>query len=1303
MPLYEKLDDAGFEEFCRALLDLNPVIWCERGGKTIQRRVLSASRLLSGTPQRGADICADVEGGEVWMLQLKHVKDFGPADVRTAVRLMEHGFPMADQYILITTCGLSEESQREVASRPRWMWWDAAKLTTLTQHIQPLEPAINLVTRFFGESWKRKLFAWGDSPLLTWEQFFARELADSPRHFHHRATCLPAAGVLSRLDAFAKTGKDRAMLLVAKGGSGKSRLLLELARGVEGQEDSPRVGFLSLRGNGLSESEADYLRRQNDLALIVDDAHRLGNTVSELARVTRAAKSVRLLIATRPQALESVRSQLSENGYEEGALEVVSLPDWRQADMVHLAERVLAPEYRVQAPRLAGLADRCPLLVILGAAQLNAGSALGIMSDEESFRERVFKGFIKDFIGLQPESNRDRLRRLIRLLAFVSPAPKESQLFERAGEVLECRSLEVAEDIAALEAAGLVVGNREGVRLYPDLFADAVLLDACLDRDGRTSWLCRTVLGRLRPDEFPALLRNVAQADWEARSQRNAKDSLFDPLWTEFSRRYTEATWSGRGALLRQWGGFAMFQPERTLELAATTLSVGAPADGGTSSFETFQRGTRAETLGELPALLEPIVSWHPAHAARALDLLWALDAELEADSSGSASEPINAIARAAAFEVNKDLSASASAITWLERRLVADDGLDRVRRQPWILSALLKPFFGRAVEQRWQTGMTLHLRTLPIHIERTRGVRQRALALVERFACSTESALVLAALPALREALNPLYPGAGFKPTAEDQAAWRPERLEALEVVRRVVAVQARSCSVLLSLRQILLHFARYDRDLAFKAPAGELLATVPDTFELRLARALTSGLEWDAGEEPVGDGLADLDAAQARWRRFAAEVAQELATRHPEADGLCTHLASVVRELTQSGQTITAQEFARALASLPVRGCASILEWLLRAEDSALDWLLGTTIETASTAAPELYLAVLERLPAEGSPERLNALIHVLGWKHRHGGGLTEAERRATLRAAERTEPTVVRVLASVANLYFTSEPRWAMEVLCLLKPTEELAAVQVLRAVAHLTERQAILLTDRDVARCLENLGEQSLGTGMGESKLLAIVASKFPVVVYEHLCRLLDSPTAEGRSSLAGRIEHKAPSLGHLQLAGYLDRELNGQWTKALADPRTRSARLALANSLLWSDREGAADRIRELVRRCGSIDNLVLAVELVAPQGSRFVFAFPELVPVMLDRASELKDLERVHCALLHSALAGARGYTNGDLSPEYRYLIDQAELLANRFREEPVLGRFYAMIAEAERLHLDQHREGYRATQEAWE
>src|ERR1039457_2751153 len=100
LTFYPELDDQAFEQFCTDLLNLRPTILCLRDGRAANRRIVKADRLLSGTTQAGADIRAVADQGEVWFLQCKHVKEFGPADVSEAIELAEKGLPQADQFVL---------------------------------------------------------------------------------------------------------------------------------------------------------------------------------------------------------------------------------------------------------------------------------------------------------------------------------------------------------------------------------------------------------------------------------------------------------------------------------------------------------------------------------------------------------------------------------------------------------------------------------------------------------------------------------------------------------------------------------------------------------------------------------------------------------------------------------------------------------------------------------------------------------------------------------------------------------------------------------------------------------------------------------------------------------------------------------------------------------------------------------------------------------------------------------------------------------------------------------------------------
>ena len=637
LPLHE-LDDGEFEQFCTDLLNLNPAILCQREAVLVTRRILGAQRLLSGTPQGGADIRADAEAGEVWMFQCKRVKSFAKAKVVAAIEEAERGHPHADQYVLLTTCGLSVEAKAPIEERPNWTSWDASRITSEVQKLEPRERGMNLVQRF-GKEWVRRLFVWGDQPFLPWAEFFADDVSPERRHFHHRTNFQPRKETLDRIEAFARDGIGRALIVSAAGGQGKSRLLLELARKMEQAPDAPRVRFLNVTPRGLSEDQADWLRREGDLVLVVDDAHRLVEVLGDVARAASKAESVRMVVVTRPQAEEAIRSQLYRHGYAERLESVLHLPEWKMSDMQTLAEQVLDPVHRWHSSRLAGIADRCPLLVVLGGGLINTGGLPGDLTDDSDFRERVFNGFKEDFLRLQPESGRNRLDRLMQFLAFVSPTPRSDRLLTQAAEILGCDPLDVDADLSLLEGARLVVENREGLRLYPDLFADAVLLDACLDRGGQPSFLHRTVLGKLPNEDFPSLLRNVAQADWEARVRKGAAHSLFNPIWEEFVRRFNAGKWQesdttfgwqqetdasaqqpDRGEMLRNWSDFAVFLPERTLELVRLAQERAVEPTGS-----RIIRGVS-------PAMLKPILLWHPSHAVQALDTLWALE-EKEPDA----------------------------------------------------------------------------------------------------------------------------------------------------------------------------------------------------------------------------------------------------------------------------------------------------------------------------------------------------------------------------------------------------------------------------------------------------------------------------------------------------------------------------------------------------------------------------------------------------------------------------------------------------------------------------------------------
>jgi hypothetical protein len=138
------------------------------------------------------------------------------------------------------------------------------------------------------------------------------------------------------------------------------------------------------------------------------------------------------------------------------------------------------------------------------------------------------------------------------------------------------------------------------------------------------------------------------------------------------------------------------------------------------------------------------------------------------------------------------------------------------------------------------------------------------------------------------------------------------------------------------------------------------------------------------------------------------------------------------------------------------------------------------------------------------------------------------------------------------------------------------------------------------------------------------------------------------------------------------------------------------RLDLIRSLLGAGATAASSRLQRLIAACGNGDELKLAAKLAAAQGSRFVFEFPDIVRLLLTRGQDLTVADAVRETLWLSACGGGRGYTNHELDPEYRYILEQGEALANRYRDDAVLHKFYRMVAESERHQAEWNKRAFQ-------
>jgi hypothetical protein len=1299
LPFYPDLDDKKLERFCADMLNLHPVVTVMKDGKSTKRTIEEATLLGGGCDQKGADVRAKDDQGAVWIFQCKHTKNFGRADVLSAIELAEKGSPLADQYVLVITCGLSKSAQEPLDARPKWRWWDASRLTMEVLKLESRKDASALVRLHFGPDWVKRLFPCSDEPFLEWQEFFQRDLIDTNKHFRHTIPFVPWSDALSKLEEFAQTGAGRALILSAAGGQGKSRLLLELAQRLEEQPQAPRVYFLNLNRRGLSDEQSEVIsREEEDVLLVVDDAHRMVTAIQDVARAAEKVKSIRLLIATRPETVDAIRSQLYQNGYDEKIEEPLRLAPWQRDHIRQLAEQVLDAEHRSQAPVLASLADLCPLLVVLGAGLVNSGMCLGTLTEADAFRERVFKSFKDVFLSAQPEATRDRLSRVISFLSFVSPTRKNDALLNNAAEILGCSQLDIDDDLGALEAAGLLVENWEGIRLYPDLFADAVLLDACLGPRGHPSQLHKTVLDKLKIGDFPALLRNIAQADWEARSRKETAHSLFDPIWQKFITHFEKGSWAknenssfelymegripdpgtNRIELLELWALVAVFLPERTLEL--TNLAI----KSATSSMSSNDLECACLYV---PPLLKPIVESHPAYAKRALDLLWKLASLVPDGANEHSFAAITTIAETASFALHKPIEVSEQVLSWLEQKIEEPEAFQHFRSPSWILSAMLKPFFVKEAQDAWYPGQgnSIHIQTYRLRAEKARPLRQRALTITEKILKSSDTVLSCALVPVLKEAIKPAKEGA-----KADQESWRQDCLDVLKIIEAAVEVRQDSPALMLKLRAVLRN-RQLDQDSTVRGERDRILSKVPDTLELRVARVLTSYANIEYPVRPGPSASSERMAAEQKWVEFTRSVALETSEKFKTPHQLCKFLRRAVGELNAANENPRPAELFQYLPQIASDWWAALLKEMVETDQPALDRGVRSILFSAVKYAPEAYRESIEWLPVRGRPSQLCELILFLGWKQANLDGLTPFEREVVLSAVKRPEESVVGELTWLCGFCSRKEPKWAMEVLSQLQPRGEQTGSAIMEALGRLVEDHASDVESQTVALCLAHVDEYCFPESSPNEFGLTIVAQRFPKEVYEHVRRLCEQVESDSLRRSRLRIKD-LPSLGPLGDAEYVDQEIRALWERATTSEEgsfSQEFRLDLIRSLLWSDAGTAPDRLRQFVIACQKSGEIKLLARLAATKGSRFVFAFPDIVRSILARGQDLGAMNEVTTTLLLSAVGGSRTYTDSVPDPEYKYIREQGEALANRHQDDPLLSSFYRAIAESERRNLE--------------
>jgi hypothetical protein len=872
-----------FEQFFLALLNALP-------------EVASANRYgAAGDDQEGIDHEIVFADGSTGGAQCRQRDKFGKPQFDKAVADNEYA---ADQHIVATSGVATQPARKAVALTPGWELWDVDDIGVKLRALSRVD-ARWLVEDHLGAQQRRAFLGPdGGLTLSRWPQRF-RRLLEPDRLFSHTLPLVGRESTLARLGAFVADPRQQIAILPGRGGSGKTRLLLEFGRNYDTHE---RPILFVAEGASLSAQTLDEELPAGPAVIVLDDAHR-GEGARAAIGYVESHTDVKLVLATRSHGRDELLASAHLAGFERADLVALESLEPLGQDASRALARHALPEGHEQTVEALGDGTRdCQLITVLAGRLLaEQRIPLALLANEAELREEVLLRFREEMLGHVPDTvPRDQLRRLLPIVAGVQPVRDESRdLFGRIATALGCAEHEVVRWLDDLERAGLLLRAGGLRRITPDVLGDFLLERECVDAQGAPTgyaeWLWQSFA------EFVAarLLVNLSELDWRIRAGIGAS-TLFDPVWSGLRAEYQAGHGLARFHLLGLLEPIAIMQPERVLELAE--LEQRDPA--GTHVDHTFGASWSAEDVARKMAPLVKDAGRHPEHTRRAMQLLWLFGRDDHRPQAQNLDHPLRLLGELGSYE-SGHLLFCAALLDTIERELSVPDGREAAA------ASLIGPVLAREVVSsrasgRRQVALDGHF----IDRKATATIRSRAITLL-RTAALTGGDRAVAAVTVIENALHVPFGIAARGAPKDVVDQWRPEQRELLAVLAEVLEAEP-DPSLAAQIREVLRHEQEYSRWPASRKRARAILTANPPDLIPSVVHAIehpwSPRLDGTAREQVAHALLAEVQDAD----ELALLLNQALGhVRDPKANPLPL-LADVAQVSPELGSGLVQRVFA-------------------------------------------------------------------------------------------------------------------------------------------------------------------------------------------------------------------------------------------------------------------------------------------------------------------------------------------------------------------------------------------------------
>ena len=1253
-----------FEAFCEELISRLPdVRETHRYGGT-------------GSRQRGIDLYADLHTGERWAFQCKRHRHFTETDARRAIQKTSFN---AHRFILMLSCRATSSVRDACDCHPTWDVWDAGDISRKVREL-PTHLGAKLVEAHFGPPWRKAFLGLqGLTSFVTPADFF-RPFSNASALFNHTWQLVGRSDHLQQAQDFVASRQQKVAILVGRGGIGKSKILHALAAKFDSEQRVFSIWFTA-EGVPLTLDGADHLPFE-PCVIVVDDAHRRGDLPTLLALSRQRPNIVKLFLSCRPQGIGSLKSQLTQGGFD--VQEVVELPEVRELsrdEVAELGRQALGAKFAGLAEQLAAATWDCPLVTVVGG-QLLAKKAISpdLLERDQDFRDTVLARFQDILVGeVGDRIDRTLCKSLLDLIAAVQPIRLDNDsALDLKAEFLGIDRPTLLTSLGVLEEAGVLLRRGNTLRIVPDVLADHVLHYASVTPQGQPTGYADLVFDKFRTLCPGDVMRNLSELDRRLRRSGAQATNLLSGVWQSVEQEFRDASNLRRCTILEMLEKVAVYQPGKTLELVE--YAIGNPATKSEDSiWSEMYEFTHIDVLRDLPTLLRR-VSYTLDFLPRCCNLLWELGRDDDRNLNSNPDHALRVLADLGSYAIGKPFVVNDGVLGAMENLLETPDIHDHVNSPLEIID----PMLAKAGFSAHSQGHKLAYRPFTLNTKPIVSIRQRAICLIAQCLASNSLEVSLRALRSLESALREPVGSFNLQISDEDREQWRPEQLE---ILTHTAGFAQRSTEpvVLRRIKEVLSWHRSYSPSRVVRDKADAIVASIPESFELRLTQELMAPFhlfDWqpEEGEEEDGHGLHEEQIEQ----RHRALVSEFIA-RTGDADKAYELLAERIETMTDAKVQLQPQVVLGILGDSDPERAAGLCDVIVDDPNGALGPYLHPLLSNLRVHNADQGRGIGQRALTRGS----NVLCRGIALSYESRGwadNATGADIEIIRELLDHEDIGVRR--PAIGSLGALAEARHRLAINLAI-------GVEVGDSVILATELCRLFygrsgvpfeeLTTGDLNAFLFKLVDvQDIDEYYIKAFLGAASEQDARAVVGLLLNRTKTGRNEETRYSPLPHGGFQDPPIDLTKspdqetiLREVRDASLEPGWHIDDWIPQ-------LFREISSGFDSAASLKVLDEWINSGNADRIEAAAHLLSEARPEFVFKHIEFVSNLLERAhaSSYDCFGSVSSSLANSAQSGGRSGTLGEPMPQDVALRDQASAVANQFDAGSPTSGFYSSLAE---------------------